>query len=247
MTPKIDDVIAYEIKKDIADRYFGFRKLIEEDELDLQHHIRQQSFILEKRISFDLIRLVILLKGEELIASFFDMTSLDKDRFFDPFFVDAPTIRERVFEGVKIHGLTKFKKFRNLVLDSYERLTVHTAQYMERYRQLQEEKEVIDEEIKLFYQKNDLGSIMGFLRSLGDTKSSGSMQGGMEIGMAQSLEKKMAIPPPLPIENYLPVIDPLPPLDNISKKLKKLIDQAYKLHDQEAILFFITEKPAVRR
>ena len=31
MQPKIEDILSYEIKKEIADRYFGFRKLIEKE------------------------------------------------------------------------------------------------------------------------------------------------------------------------------------------------------------------------
>ena len=61
----IDEVLSTEIKRDIAERYFSFRKLIEEDEMDLEEKIRQYSIILEKRISFDLIRIYILLKKEK--------------------------------------------------------------------------------------------------------------------------------------------------------------------------------------
>ena len=151
MVVRIDEVLAYEIKKDIADRYFGFRKFIEEDKLDLESKIRQYSFILEKRISFDLVRLYILLKDEELILSFLDLTPFDENFFYDPYLMESQTIRQRVFEGIKIRGLFKSGRFENLFFDCYERLEDNTARYRSNFEELQEINETIAEEIKIFY------------------------------------------------------------------------------------------------
>jgi hypothetical protein len=247
MKPGVDEVIAYEIKRDIADRYFGFRKLIEKDRLDLENEIRAHSFILEKRICFDLIRLYIILKDEQLIDAFLALTSLDRKQFYDPHFTRSTTIRDRVFEGVRVRGLTRSGRFHNLAMDCYERLELHAEQYRLKFAELKETSEMIAEEIKMFYQQNDLGSIMGFLRSLGSSHKMGNMEGGMEIGMARSLEKKMSIAPLLPIENYLPVINPLPTLAHIAKQLKKLTDRAYRLHDEADLEFLTSKKHAASR
>ena len=50
MTPDFDDFMAIELKKEIAERYFGFRKMIEEDNLDLVEKMEYQIEILERRI-----------------------------------------------------------------------------------------------------------------------------------------------------------------------------------------------------
>ncbi|RJX34279.1 MAG: hypothetical protein C4531_04500 [Desulfurivibrio sp.] len=247
MKPDINEVIAYEIKRDIAERYFGFRKLIEQDKRDLEKEIRIHSFILEKRISFDLIRLYIILKDEELIDAFLALTALDKKQFYDPHFIQSTTIRNRVFEGIRVHGLTRSGRFHHLATDCYERLEMHSEQYRLKFDELKEARENIAEEIKVFYQQNDLGSIMGFLRSLGSSHKMGDLEGGMEIGMADSLEKKMAIAPLLPIEHYLPVIKPLPPLAHIARDLKKLLDRAYRLHDEESLDFLTSRKKSAQR
>jgi hypothetical protein len=247
MKPDITDVIAYEIKKDIADRYFGFRKLIEQDKLDLEKEIGMHSFILEKRISFDLIRLYIILKDEELIDAFLALTGLDKKQFFDPHFIRSATIRNRVFEGIRVHGLTKSGRFHHLATDCYERLETYTTQYRQKFAELKKANENIAEEIEVFYQQNDLGSIMGFLSNLGSNHKMDGMEGGMEIGMAESLEKKMAIAPLLPIESYLPVIKALPPISLIARDLKKLLDRAYKLHDGESLNFLTSKKKPMER
>lgn len=232
MKPNIQDVLAYEIKKEIADRYFGFRKLIEEDKLGLVEKIRQYSFILEKRISFDLIRIYILLKDETLIQSFLDLVNIEKRLFYDSFLTHSHQVQERVFEGVRVRGLTRFNCFRNLMEDCYERLSFHTDCYRQKFEELLEYQATIDAEIKMFYRQNDFGSIMGFLHSLGDTSQSGGMEGGMEVGLLHELEKKMNIETPPPIEHYLPIIPPLPPYKSISKDLKQLQQKAYPLHDK---------------
>jgi len=233
--PNIHEVLAYEIKKEIADRYFGFRKLIEDDKLGFFEKTRQYSFILEKRISFDLIRIYIVLKEEALIHRFLALVGMPPDLFYDPYLTQSDTIRQRVFSGVHIHGLTHAGRFKNLVFDCYERLEVHVAEYRTRFDELQKYRDEINDAIEIFYRKNDLGSIMGFLKSLGDPNKSGGMEGGMEMGMAQSLESKMRITPQQPLEHYLPAIQPLPHMANIKRELKIIIAEAYEKHGKELI------------
>jgi len=231
MKPNVPNVLAYELKKEIADRYFGFRKLIEEDKLGLVEKIRQYSFILEKRISFDLIRIYILLKDETLIQSFLTLVNMEERLFYDTFLTHSRQIQERVFEGVRMRGLTRFNCFHNLVEDCYERLVFHSGRYREKFDELIEYQATIDAEIKMFYRQNDFGSIMGFLHSLGDTGQSGGMEGGMEVGLLQELEKKMDIASPPPIEHYLPIIPSLPAYNDIAREMKRLVKEAYPLHD----------------
>lgn len=238
MRYNIEDILAIEIKKEIADRYFGFRKLIEEDKKDVAEKIKQYSFILEKRISFDLIRIYLMLKDEELIQNFFHLTGLEEKLFYDPALNASSTIRDRVMEGVHLRGLTQSGRFKNFIFDCYDRLVSHVGQYREKFEELKEHEETINEEIKIFYQKNDLGSIIGFLRSLGDQTKNGDLEGGLEVGIATSLEKRLKIEPPLPIEYYLPIIPPLAPLQAIKKKLKKLVEQAFEKQSDEILVYF---------
>lgn len=240
MQPSITDALTYEIKQDIAKRYFGFRKLIEEDSLALSEKIRQYSVILEKRISFDLIRLYILLRDETLIQEFLALTNLPEDMFYDPYLCQSATIRKRVFEGVRFRGLTRKACFSNAILDTYERLLEHTGQYREQFAELVATQEMISDEIDLFYKKNDLGSILGFLRSLGDSADS-PLQGGMETNLAIELEDKLRISPPAPIDQSLPVLQPLVPLAAIRQQLKTLINKAFSQQGQDIHAYLSTK------
>jgi hypothetical protein len=232
MHSDIDDVLAFELKKEIADRYFGFRKMIEEDKMELSEKIRQHSLILEKRIVFELVRIYILLADEKLINEFTSLIGWEQTLYYDPYLAESPTISERVFKGIEKRGITKAGRFKNLFFDSYERLEIHVDQYRQQLQALIDSREVITEEIELFYKKNDIGNIMCFLRGLNSCASAGPMLGSIEAGLHNDHEKKMRVEPPLPIEQQLPTIHPLVSLGSIRKKLRKLVDRAYKMRSE---------------
>ncbi len=238
MKPDLDNYLNFEIKKEMADRYFGFRKLIEEDKIDYAEKIRQYSFILEKRISFDLIRIYILLKDEALIHRFLKLANIEQELFYDPYLTESVTIRERVFRGIRLRGFTRRRRFKFLLFDCYERLEGHVQHYREKFEELMTIQETISQEVALFYRKNDLGTMMGFLRSLSAPSVASGMAGGMEIGLGQDLDRKMLIEPPLPIEHFLPVLQSLTPLPTIRRELKKLYKTAYTLQDQDFLAQF---------
>jgi len=232
MEEDIAKVLSYEIKKELAERYFGFRKLIEEDKEELARELHFSSITVEHKIIQDLVRLYILLQDESLIREFLDLSGLGKKIFFDPYLLKSPTIRKKVFEKVKTRGLTQSGRFKNLVLDCYEMLVIHVDSYREKYAELLESRAIIEEEIKLFYQKNDIGNIMSFLRSLDSTgSSSSSLDGGIQTDFSGSMEKKMRLKPPKAIEESMPVIPPLVPLSRIKSKLKQLANKASSLHE----------------
>lgn len=235
MEPDIAKILSYEIRKELADRYFGFRKLIEEDKQALGDQVRQYTVTIEQQICLDLVRIYILLKDKKLIDTFLEITGLDEGIYYDPYIVESPTIRQRVFQGIKARGFTKGSRFVNLLLDSYASLVDHVEKYRKKFGELLESQETIEEEIKLFYQKHDLGNIMGFLRSMDAGDSAPSvMDTGVGVGSSKELEKKMRLEPPQPISQVLPIIPPLVPAHLIKKPLKRLAKQAFRSQKEEA-------------
>ena len=72
---------------------------------------------------------------------------------------------------------------------------------------------------------------MGFLRSMDSIGANEDSMGiNPAVGSAGTLERKMRLEKPPPIDPELIAIPPLIPLPNISKELKKLVDRAFKLH-----------------
>ena len=73
--------LAFEVKKDIAERYFGFRKIIEEDSNEYQKEVIASAFTLETEIGFDLLRIYALLREDTLIRRFYELTHLGEVLF----------------------------------------------------------------------------------------------------------------------------------------------------------------------
>ena len=79
---------------------------------------------------------------------------------------------------------------------------------------------------------------MGFLRSLDNHSTHGGMQGGMEVGIAESLQKKLQIQSPTIESGEEAILQTTPPLASIKGQLKDLINAAYKLHGESFRRFF---------
>ncbi len=221
--------LTFEVKKEIADRYFGFRKIIEEDSDDYQQEVIKTALTLENKIGFDLLRIYSLLRTDELIKQFYRLTGLGEVLFFDPYVSNSVTIRKRLFEGLELRGFFSRSRFYNMFFDVYKSLYQHVNEYRKQLAALIEEHEVIEEEIKLFYQKNDISGIMLFLRNLeGNSPTSGSMSGTIDSGGSITMEQKMRIHPPQPVEKFLPILEEIPELSTIKKELTRLVKSAYK-------------------
>jgi hypothetical protein len=228
MTTNTENFLAVEIKREIAERYFGFRKMIEEDTLDLLEKIDDQLLILEKGISYELIRIYILLKDERLIDRFMELTGWQEKLFYEPYITESSSIRQKLFKDIKIRGFTKFGRFKNLLFDAYERLADQVELYRQNLEEIKTSRETINHEIDLFYRENDIGNIMGFLRSMDGTGSQEGMGITPEAGSAETLEQKMRIEKPPPLDRELITLPPLVPLAGIRKDLTKLCKKAYK-------------------
>lgn len=233
-----EDYLSIELKSEMANSYFGFRKLIEEDTLEYQDMVRQYSFILEKRISFDLIRIYILLQQEELIDAFLDLCHLEKKLFYDPYLVESATIRERVFESVRMRGLTRQGRFQNFLVDCYDRLFLHVESYRKKYKEIEEVRADIAEEIKFFEKKHDISAMLTFLHSLGAEPVAGHMAQEVETGVALAIAGKLKLEIPQDVECHLPVLPQLPKYRDIKRELLDLSEQAYGLQNEPFLVLF---------
>jgi hypothetical protein len=225
----LNTTLAFEVKKEIADRYFGFRKIIEEDSDAYQKDIIAGALELEEKIGFDLVRLYVLLRDNALIDDFFRITGLGEVLFYDQYVSKSPTIRKRVLSDIPVHGLSRKWRFQNMFFDIYDSLEKHVAEYRQNILTLAEDQETIKEEINLFYQKNDISGIMLFLRGMDGVTpgSSGPMAGTINADSAITMEQKMRLQPPQPIEKFLPILSLIPPSKEIKNELQELINTAF--------------------
>lgn len=226
--PDLNTTLAFEVKKELADRYFGFRKIIEEDTSEYQRNVIASAMELEEKIGLDLIRIYVLLQDDDLIQEFFKLTGLGEALFFDHYINRSPTIRKRVLADLPLRGFTRKQRFHNLFFDLYANLETDIAGYRQRVQDLAMDQETIREEINLFYQKNDISGIMLFLRGIdGATPgSSGPMAGALDTDSVIAMEEKMRLVPPQPVEKLLPMLALIPPAESIRNELKQLVNTA---------------------
>ncbi|WP_051305371.1 hypothetical protein [Desulfogranum mediterraneum] len=233
----IEQVLSYEIKKEVADRYFGFRKLIEEDIEAYNDQLALSFRHLEHTIGMHLVRLYILLGRPELIHDFFQITGLHDEIFFDPYLMESATLRKRLFQEYATSGFTKRQRFRRLFLRLYQELHQYVESYRFTVEKLISEQDTIAEEIKLFYRNNDLDAIMRFFRGL---NRSGHEQAIAPLDQPagkeeQQLRDKLKLRPPASVESALPILPELPPLKTIKPALLPLIQRSFQLHSDAAI------------
>ena len=228
----IGKVLAFEIKKEIADRYFGFRRIIEKDTEAYLQKVADTALELEQNVGFDLVRIYILLKESSFILKFFELTGFRGDFFFESYVICTPAIRKQVFEPKKVPGWSRKKRYKNLFFEIYQELYDHILLFHKTLAELIEEHDVICEEIKIFYRKNDINMIMGLIRKFDSQGASGSAQQFGGAATVTDYEKKLKIVPPVAPDKQLPEVPGIPKLSSIKPALNKILDQSFlKLPD----------------
>ena len=230
-----DDVakaLAYQVKRELAERYFGLRKLIEEDSAN---YFKVLEEIKEKKlpqVKEGWFRLYLLLGERELAEELARLLDLERPPFFEEFLEKRPSFD--LLAGLPLKGFTSKGKFKHLVLAAYEALLEALKTYEEAFRKAKVEAEVINHEIELFKEKYDLNEIMQFLKSL-EAPSAMADLGHTSLeesvkNLERSLELKK-IPPP---EKFLPAPTKLPPLKEVKAGLEELALLAYRKNPSRA-------------
>lgn len=240
----IDKILSFEIKQEISSRYFGFRKMIEEDIINYSNLIDRAVNQIKENIGSDLARLKVLLGYSEITLLFLKTTGLEKIEKIicrPEFSVDLKKVG---FTHIQSRGITRKARFRNMLFSIYDELSINIKSYIKLRQQIDEEHQVIIEEIKLFHEKNDLTIMMDFLRNLDEPGSykTAAMEGTLAQKTGETLDKKMRITPPLPAGKTLPPLPRPHPVREIRRELKQIADTAWKRRGKPEART-ITERP----
>ena len=224
--------LSQEIKREIAERYFIHRKVIEED---LEAYLQELEAFgqEEERVLRELLRLILMLRDPDLLEAFEKETGLSLRPFYDEYLLDSPNIQRRLFRKLKSKGLTSKRKFLHLFEDTYKRLYQKAFEYRKKSQELRLEAERIQKDIEDFQKQYDLGSIFSFFEAL---DSSGVSLGGIEEKdkVLEELGARLAFPKvPYPEEKFL-VLEKLPPWKEVGSALRRLAKEAFQRHRGEA-------------
>lgn len=237
MEHDIGKAMAYQIKKEIAERYFRVRKLIEDDSANLKAMVSRLDQLYEE-LGPATIRIYSLLMDRDLAEKFMAAAGWQGEElpFYDEYIVHSESIKKRLLKDMELHGWFSRSKYTNLVLDSYEELYRKYLKYLDLLEEIEDEMAVVQEEINHFTSNYSLDEILTFMSELdhmGDTHASVL---GTNVASAKrsELEKKLALPSLDEIVAMIPRFPKLPKPDEMKAVLKELARQAWERHHEEA-------------
>lgn len=221
--------IAYEVRQEIASRYFGFRTRIETDISEYTAMLQEVRLKLETIIGLDLCRLRFLLQEPRLFCSFLQLTGLPREYATDLTCSQSSPRVQDLFCSIKTQGFTRWRRFRGLAITSYQSLEKSIATYNTAYHDLQEEHADICREIEKFQRQNDLSDILCYLRDLDslDAERLKFLHAGVTLQGGSNLDLELRISPPPHVAESLILLTPLPPLQRIKDQLTAILKQAF--------------------
>ena len=226
------NAIAYEVKQEIANRYFGFRSQIEteiEQYLKKLHDADREHLT---GIRADLMRMRFLLHKERLFKDFLFMAGLPQDAGDGSLGQSSPDAAE-LFAGLKGEGFSRWRRYRDLAFKVYRSLADGIVAYRATWVDLDDEYAEICTMIDDFHRNNDLSGILSFLRTFdsSDTERLKFLHADSAPRPGKSLDQDLRIPHPRPVADILPDMPALPPLKQVTPPMSALLKSAYAFHD----------------
>lgn len=227
----VDDISAallYQVKKEIAERYFGTRKLIEEERAVLSEHVKVHKETAGKALFSVLGTIYKLLGCQEYIDEFWEITGTDPQNAcerFPPEIVGNYTCPP----DLTTHGLTERGRYKNFIINCYKRLQIDARKYRQSYEDIMDECLLINEQMGRLRSSYNLDEILRFVRSIEDFGSLAGTLGENIVPNAHAdLEAKLAIPKLECMGKEVAQVPVFPPLSQIKPRLKQLAGKAYE-------------------
>lgn len=228
------NAIAYEVKQEMADRYFGFRTRIEHRCREYLTQLKDSGTTLTAHIQLNLCRMQFLLREPHLFHTFLDLIHLPREIAADVCSRPLPFGEQELFLTLRGHGFTRWRRFRGLAIVVYGFLVESVAIYQRTFQELKEEYTEISTEIDKFHQQNDLGEILSYLRQLDspDSERLKFLHSDSALQSGKSLQNDLRLASPTPVEEFMIDLSLLPPLKQIMEGFRALLDQSFFLHKQ---------------
>ncbi len=236
MEGDISKALTYQVKKEIAERYFGSRRQIEQDLQNARELVARARQQYETGVGPALVRIYALLMDEDLIDRFLQLVNWRHRPFFDSYVIQSESIRKRLVKDLHPHGWLAKTRFFNMLMDSYRTL-YHEAEALDKLvNRAREEIEIIGEELRLFNRKYSLEEIMGFVRSLDfqGRDMARALGSNIDASNPEKLAEKLKLENAGNLAEDLPEIPDLPEPEAIHDALKELAAATFARHQDRA-------------
>ena len=236
MSTKVGDIaaaLAYQVKKEIAENYFGTRRELEEEREGLirQANTIQKAWVQEVQALLVLIGELLL--DPETVKSF--PALLGQERL--P--LEVPERPDRTFckavEACPLSfALTSQAKYQALIAQLYGLAWERSQSVLEKVRALEQKVRLHNEDLAKFSLSYSLQEILSFIKAIeGSSALKGVLGENTDPRAVPELEKKLMLKSLDPSGLGLTEIKPLPKLSQIRESLRRLVKQAFRRNGEQ--------------
>lgn len=219
------DAIRVHIKKEIVDNYFADRVYVEEDTELLRREVDAYARDLAawgRRF----MGLYQALGSREACGLLMEVLNREDWPFYPEYGKLSAREQEDLLKGTRRHGLTAYRRFRNLIYDLYEGVQQESVALHESYTKIQAHLRLLNEDIDKFNLSYDFGLIAAQMEAM-DGGREESMSGSLLAPEREELSTRMRFKRQKLTEEQLPPAPVLPVLAEIKGKLDALVDRIY--------------------
>jgi hypothetical protein len=222
---KVLEALKVHIKKEIVDNYFADRVYVEEDTELLHQEV--QAYVRDLAIlGTRFMALYHALGSQEACGVMMEVLAIKDWPFYPEYCNLSPREQQDLLKDTRPHGLTGYRRFRNLIFDLYERLQRESVTLHEAYTKIQTHLRLLNEDINKFNLSYDFGLIAAQMEAL-DGGRDESMSGALLSTEREELSTRMRFKRQKLTAEQLPPVPVLPPLAEIKGKLAALLERIY--------------------
>jgi hypothetical protein len=222
---KVLDALRVHIKKEIVDNYFADRVYVEEDTELLHQEV--QAYVRDlASLGRRFMALYQALGSKEACGRMMEVLKLEVWPFYQEYGNLSGREQFELLQDTRRRGLTFYRRFRNLIVDLYERLQRESVTLHEAYTKIQTHLRLLNEDINKFNLNYDFGLIAAQMEAM-DGGREESMSGALLSTEREELSTRMRFKRQTLTEEQLPPVPVLPPLTEIHRKLDSLIERIY--------------------
>ncbi|MBI4764369.1 MAG: hypothetical protein HY787_07175 [Deltaproteobacteria bacterium] len=237
MTPPVKDIsaaLAYQVKKEIAENYFGTRKALEEEREDLLRERKKLEEVWTRGVLPHLIRICQTLVGQGESQAFLKL--IQREDLLPRVQPDlkSPSDDLSPAECAIPFALTAKGKFKKLVFSLYQSAKIKEDALWNTFRSHQKKVGLFNEDLAQFTSCYNLSDILSLVHSVENRDDLRGVLGENSDPRAiPLLEEKMILKSIDPGREEGAFLRPLPPLKEIQSPLKLLLDLAFQTHCSE--------------
>jgi len=219
------EALKIHIKKEIVDNYFADRVYLEED-TDLLHQKLEAYGGDMAALGQRFMALYQALGSENACAQMMEVLNIKDWPFYREYGNLSARQQQDLLKNTRRHGLTAYRRFRNLIFDLYEGLQQESVKLHEAYNKIQTHVRLLNEDINKFNLAYDFGLIAAQLEAM-DGGRDEAMSGGLFAPEREELSTRMRFKRQKLTDEQLPPVSVLPPLAEIKGKLDSILDRIY--------------------